>query len=192
MANIPQKVHDEIDSELVLDIPTLSNVMVKFEQEIKKGLSKAHHASSEVKCFVTYVQNLPAGTEKGKFLALDLGGTNFRVLLIILRGEEEYELKSKIFAIPQALMVGSGQNLFDHIAACLAQFIKDHDMQDEILPLGFTFSFPCQQAGLTTGRLIKWTKGFNCSDVVERNVVELLEDAIERRDVSLCAIKMHT
>ena len=35
-----------------------------------------------VKMLNTYVHSLPDGTEKGKFLALDLGGSNFRVLLI--------------------------------------------------------------------------------------------------------------
>jgi hexokinase len=57
------------------------------------------------------------------------------------------------------------------------------NVQDEKLPLGFTFSFPCQQVGLTRGLLIKWSKGFNCEGVVGRNVVELLEEAIERRNV---------
>ena len=31
--------------------------------------------------------------------------------------------------------------------------------------LGFTFSFPLQQEGLAIGRLVKWTKGFNCEGV---------------------------
>ena len=40
---------------------------------------------------------------------------------------------------------GSGTALFDHIAQCLAEFVHDREIQDEILPLGFTFSFPCEQ-----------------------------------------------
>jgi hexokinase len=63
-------------------------------------------------------------TERGKFLALDLGGTNFRVLLIHLKGDDEFEMQSKIYAIPQSIMLGSGTQLFDHIAECLANFIK--------------------------------------------------------------------
>jgi hexokinase len=63
-------------------------------------------------------------TERGKFLALDLGGTNFRVLLIHLKGENNFEMQSKIYAIPQSIMIGSGTQLFDHIAECLANFIK--------------------------------------------------------------------
>jgi len=62
--------------------------------------------------------------ERGKFLALDLGGTNFRVLLIHLKGEDDFEMQSKIYAIPQSIMLGSGTQLFDHIAECLANFIK--------------------------------------------------------------------
>lgn len=58
-------------------------------------------------------------------------------------------------------------------------------MYAERLPLGFTFSFPLQQLGLTKGLLVKWTKGFNCSDVVDEDVVQLLKDAIARRGVSV-------
>jgi hexokinase len=35
--------------------------------------------------------------------------------------------------------------------------------QDLKLPLGFTFSFPCEQEGLAKAKLVKWTKGFHCT-----------------------------
>lgn len=116
-------------------------------------------------------------------MALDLGGTNFRVLLITLDGQN-FDMKSKIYAIPQSLMLGTGTQLFDHIAQCLALFVNDLKLQDEVLPLGFTFSFPLTQYGLTRGNLVRWTKGFNCSGVIGENVVALLEEAIGRRNVS--------
>lgn len=62
--------------------------------------------------------------ERGKFLALDLGGTNFRVLIIHLKGENDFEMQSKIYAVPQNIMLGSGEQLFDHIAECLANFMR--------------------------------------------------------------------
>lgn len=74
--------------------------------------------------------------------------------------------------------------LFDHIAECLANFMKEHKVHKELLPLGFTFSFPLKQVGLTRGLLERWTKGFNCSGVVGEDVVLLLQEAIERRGVS--------
>lgn len=62
--------------------------------------------------------------ERGKFLALDLGGTNFRVLMITLGENHEFGMVSKIYAIAESIMTGSGEQLFDHIADCLAKFIK--------------------------------------------------------------------
>lgn len=60
----------------------------------------------------------------------------------------------------------------------------EHDLAGQKLPLGFTFSFPCKQEGLDVGRLITWTKGFDCEGVEGEDVVRLLHEAIERRDVS--------
>lgn len=74
--------------------------------------------------------------------------------------------------------------LFDHIADCLACFIKERSLGTELLPLGFTFSFPCKQEGLTKARLARWTKGFKCEGVEGRDVVELLKKAIAKRGVS--------
>lgn len=93
-------------------------------------------------------------------------------------------MKSKIFAIPQHIMLGSGERLFDHIADSLYKFMKEENILNEVLPLGFTFSFPLIQKSLTTGILKRWTKGFNCSNVVGHDVVQLLLDAIDRRGVS--------
>ena len=81
--------------------------------------------------------------------------------------------------------------MFDHISDCLADFVTDREIQDEQLPLGFTFSFPCEQEGLARARLVKWTKGFNCAGVEGEDVVQLLREAIARRGdvkIDVCAI----
>jgi hexokinase len=48
-------------------------------------------------------------------LALDLGGTNFRVLIITL-GEKHFDMKSKIYAIPQSIMLGTGTQVSKHMS----------------------------------------------------------------------------
>ncbi|KAF9423585.1 hypothetical protein HW555_001140 [Spodoptera exigua] len=160
-------------------------IMSRLHNDLVKGLGKDTHANSIVKCWITYIQDLPNGKERGKFLALDLGGTNFRVLIINL-GENHFDMQSKIYAIPNHIMTGTGVALFDHIAECLANFMKEHDVYEERLALGFTFSFPLKQLGLTKGILQRWTKGFSCSGVVGEDVVQGLKDAIARRgDLSL-------
>lgn len=63
-------------------------------------------------------------SERGHFLALDLGGTNFRVLLVHLNGEKDFKVHSQTYGISEAIMLGSGEELFDHIADCLANFVK--------------------------------------------------------------------
>lgn len=159
---------------------------------MKCGLARETHYLSTVKCLPTYVRALPDGNETGHFLAIDLGGTNFRVLLITLNGNENYQMCSRIYAIPESIMTGPGVVLFDHIAESLANFIADQQLCNESLPLGFTFSFPLVQHSLTKGVLVKWTKGFNCEGVVNEDVVQLLKEAINRRNdlnnVDVCAI----
>ncbi|VVC94068.1 unnamed protein product [Leptidea sinapis] len=165
----------------------IREIMSRLHTDILKGLGRDSHADAIVKCWITYIQDLPNGKERGKFLALDLGGTNFRVLIINL-GENHFDMQSKIYAIPNHIMTGTGIALFDHIAECLANFMKEHDVYEERLALGFTFSFPLKQLGLTKGLLQRWTKGFSCSGVVGEDVVQGLKDAIARRGEPHCRI----
>lgn len=55
----------------------------------------------------SFVRAVPNGTERGDFLALDLGGTNFRVLRIKLDGTQA-EMNGKIYRISESKMKGSG------------------------------------------------------------------------------------
>lgn len=166
---------------LVLSDSQLQEVFKRFCNEIRKGLAQTTHNQADTKCYVTYVQDLPTGNEVGKFLALDLGGTNFRVLLVTLKGHHEAVVESEIYAVPKEIMLGPGVELFDHIAHCLATFVEKHKVGGELLPLGFTFSFPCVQLGLTKAHLVRWTKGFQCAGVEQDDVGRLLKEAIARR-----------
>lgn len=51
--------------------------------------------------------------EHGDFLALDLGGTNFRVLLVKIRSGKRrtVEMHNKIYAIPLEVMQGTGEEV---------------------------------------------------------------------------------
>lgn len=82
-------------------------IMDLMLQSFNQGLGKETNATARVKMFPTYVRAVPDGSEEGDFLALDLGGTNFRVLLINLKGQE-VKMESKIYLIPQHIMLGTG------------------------------------------------------------------------------------
>lgn len=177
--------NDQIESILSkfrLSREYLHKIMALMLEEMYRGLDPATHDNADIKMFPTYVRSLPDGTERGDILALDLGGTNFRVLLINL-DSGEIKVKSKVFLIPQSIMTGTGTQLFDHIAKCLAEFMRAENLMHSSrpYPLGFTFSFPCTQKGLASATLVTWTKGFDCAGVVGQDVVKMLQEAIHRR-----------
>lgn len=58
--------------------------------------------------------------ENGDFLALDLGGTNFRVLLVKIRSgkRRSVEMHNKIYAIPLEVMQGTGEEVRSVSVTC--------------------------------------------------------------------------
>ncbi|CAF1118772.1 unnamed protein product [Adineta steineri] len=183
---------EKVLESLRLDDEKLRHIMQLLEQEMDAGLSPATHKNADVKMFPTYVRNIADGSETGQVLALDLGGTNFRVLLVTLLPQSRVDLKSKIFVIPQSIMLGEGVNLFRHLADCLLDFMKKENILKTNVryPLGFTFSFPCKQEGLASARLTSWTKGFTCAGVVNEDVVKLLQTAIDEKGINVQCVAL--
>ncbi|XKL62282.1 hypothetical protein PGB90_002115 [Kerria lacca] len=96
----------------------------------------------------------------------------------------KYQMVREKYEFSAETKVGSGEKLFDYVAECVEDFcnknnIKSHE--NVLLPMGFTFSFPMIQEGLNKGILVKWTKGFNATNVVGKDVVQLLIEAFNRR-----------
>nr|XP_039261313.1 hexokinase-2-like [Styela clava] len=175
--------------DFYLSDDTLEQITKQMEEEMVKGLGKDTNESAKVKMLPSFVQALADGSENGTFLALDLGGTNFRVLLVKLEHGEKPEMDSQIYKMPEEVITGSGEKLFDHIAQCMAEFLTRLNMKHVKLPVGFTFSFPCQQDRIDTARLISWTKGFSAEGVEGMDVVSLLREAIDRRgDIKVAII----
>ncbi|XP_041644414.1 hexokinase-2 isoform X2 [Cheilinus undulatus] len=184
---------DRYLQHLRLSDQTIMDVSLRFRREMDKGLCRDTNATAAVKMLPTFVLSTPDGTEQGEFLALDLGGSTFRVLLVKVSagGKQEVEMENQIYAIPETLMRGSGSELFDHIADCLADFMEKLGIKDKKLPLGFTFSFPCQQTKLDESILMSWTKAFKASGVEGKDVVSLLRKSIKKRgdfDVDILAV----
>ncbi|KAK9964549.1 hypothetical protein ABG768_005713 [Culter alburnus] len=186
----------EIDDTLAtfaLNSTQLQKVKEKMRMEMERGLKKDSHPTASVKMLPTYVYRTPDGTERGKYLALDLGGTNFRVLVVKIRTgmRNSVRMYNKIYAIPLEIMQGTGEELFDHIVQCISDFLDYMGMKNTRLPLGFTFSFPCSQTGIDKGDLVCWTKGFKATDCEGYDIVDMLREAIKRRnefDLDIVAI----
>lgn len=72
---------DKVVDAFTISLSGMREVSSRLTQDFEKGLLR-EGKDVTVKMLVTYVHALPDGTEKGDFLALDLGGSNFRVLHI--------------------------------------------------------------------------------------------------------------
>ncbi|VUZ47087.1 unnamed protein product [Hymenolepis diminuta] len=148
---------------------------------LRSGLKLKRREKSSVKMYPSYVTKMPTGEECGQYLALDLGGTNFRVCLVTLSGRREPPIvEQRTHAIPVEKMRGTGAELFDYLAANIHEFLRLRGLLDTEFKLGFTYSFPCEQAGLNTSFHVRWTKGFSATGVVGRNVADLLQSSIDK------------
>ncbi|CAD6593173.1 MAG: glucokinase [Alectoria sarmentosa] len=168
-----------------------------FISQMDEGLQKKGTSMSQIP---TYVTAVPNGTEKGLYLAVDLGGTNFRVCSIQLHGNTTFSLTQSKVAIPRDLMVAkTSHELFSFLAKQIETFLRTHHndhfeahtrrrktmssgegfRNEEIFQLGFTFSFPVNQIGINKGTLARWTKGFDIDDTIGQDVCELLQKEMD-------------
>lgn len=81
---------------------------------------------------------------------------------------------------------GERTPLFNHIAKCVKKFICDHHESDnQDIPLGFTFSYPCSQEAIDHGVLQRWTKGFDVKDTEGVDVVPVLNKELEAEGLTV-------
>ncbi|XVF09265.1 hypothetical protein REPUB_Repub07fG0077800 [Reevesia pubescens] len=177
----------ELEESCETTVGRLRQVVDAMAVEMHAGL--ASEGGSKLKMLLTFVDNLPSGSEKGTFYALDLGGTNFRVLRVELGGQRSsLDRDVERQPIPQQLMSGESEDLFDFIASSLQQFVEkgnDSEQSPITKELGFTFSFPVKQISVSSGILIKWTKGFAIEDMVGKEVAGGLQQALARKGLNM-------
>jgi hexokinase len=158
--------------------------------EMAAGLEKDGLA---LKMIPTFVTRLPQGHETVTIYALDIGGSNLRVIRDRLSGNGKI-VQEKVVkkTIPDAIQKSDASQLFDFVADAIAEAMIGDDTKDK--SLGFTFSFPVSQTALASGTLIKWTKGFTAAGVENNDVVALLDKALKRKgvDVTVAALANDT
>ncbi|KAK4689198.1 hexokinase, partial [Tremellales sp. Uapishka_1] len=190
------------ESLLTLTPQRMRMIVHAFETTLDNGLKKDGQI---VPMIPTYVFGWPTGEEVGEFLALDLGGTNLRVCLVTLQGHGKFEITQTKYRLTEEQKQDDGANLFDFCAECLSSFISDNlgrDASHGILPLGFTFSYPCDQERIdhgskriqpsaqnttdsSTAELIRWTKGFGAPNTEGKDVAQMFANSLKKYDVPI-------
>lgn len=195
-ANLTKDIPGDLSNELhaIEDMLTLlpellRKITAHFITELDKGLSKK---GGNIPMIPGWVMDFPTGEEKGDYLAIDLGGTNLRVVLVKLDGKRAFETIQSKYALPLDIRTSTADQLFDFIAKCLKEFV-DQEYKDGCsapLPLGFTFSYPASQRSVNTGVLQRWTKGFDIDGVEGHDVVPMLQDAIKKVNVPIDVVAL--
>ncbi|RCH96705.1 glucokinase [Rhizopus stolonifer] len=172
----------DIINQFTINSEYLVKIRDHFIAEMERGLN---NEKATIAMIPSYVEGRLTGKEEGKFLALDLGGTNLRVVLVTLEGGGKHKTVSSKSKISEELKTGPMRNLCDYIAECVDTFLTEQNIQDQNmeLHLGYTFSFPVLQSKINRGLLSTWTKGFSCKGAVNKDPVLLLQDALLRKHV---------
>ncbi|KAF9931823.1 glucokinase [Linnemannia zychae] len=191
------QVLETIADEFTLSTDQLEKLTVAFIDQMHSGLTvqdNNKNVSKDLAMIPTFVSGRPDGHERGSYLALDLGGTNLRVCLIALKGNHDLESHQRSFKVSEHLQEAHVSELMNFIAASINEFITsehinskiaEHSSNSETLELGFTFSFPVAQTAVNAGMLLRWTKGYNCPGAVGNDIVQLLQEALDRNNVNV-------
>ncbi|KAH9853885.1 hexokinase [Lenzites betulinus] len=204
-----RRILDDIEDQFRLTQDDLIRITSQFLQDFKLGLGEYNHPMAMIPTFVTGV---PDGTETGTFLALDLGGTNLRVCEVELLGNKEFVLRQQKYKVSEALKTGEATTLFDYLADSVDAFLTEfasavpasptteqanpflspslNDLPEPAVPLGLTFSFPVEQTALNRGKILTWTKGFAAKNAIGNDVVQLLQDAFDRKHLHVRCVAL--
>ncbi|KAJ3067930.1 hexokinase A [Podochytrium sp. JEL0797] len=179
-----EEVLDRLRGMFNINTQKLNEIVKSFLSEMKKGLEADGQALMMIP---SHVVNLPTGKESGSFLALDLGGSNFRVCEVVLDGNGGIRSRQSKYTLTDAQKASSGTELFDFFAEVVHKFLEENgpDATKQHYQLGFTFSFAINQTAIDEGFLMLWNKGFSNEGVVGEDVVRLLNEAFARRKLDI-------
>ncbi|EKV05518.1 Hexokinase-1 [Penicillium digitatum] len=183
--------HFAEEVETLCSTPLSTRNMVEMSEKIRAQFRECLQTSPF--CMLpSYNTTLPAGTEKGTYLALDVGGSTFRVALIELNGrhEEVRILKVSSVHIDEQLKMLEGTQFFDWMAGQIETILKevgaDYGRGDVPLGMGLSWSFPIEQISHNRGLVIHMGKGFKASvGTVGQELGDLLIQSCRKRNLNV-------
>ncbi len=178
-------INQAIANELRTFILSKSQIANLAECFRKSMLQRLNGSENSLKMLPSFLDK-PTGDERGRYIAVDFGGSKIRLLIVHLKGHREYEItKEHTFLLKDphneydfTTESTTGSELFAFIVSQIADFIDDNS----IYPLGHTFSFPTLQRSPNDAILIKWTKEIKTSGVEGLNVTDIFKAALLERN----------
>jgi hexokinase len=137
-----KSVEEELRGDI--NVEQLFNLSNGMKTQMKKCLQ-----DSEVCMLPSYNHQLPTGNESGTYLALDVGGSTFRVALVRLSGRESPSKIESIrsFKIDQPVKQLKGVLFFAWLAERIEETLSKHPEGHDAghtLSMGMAWSFPIE------------------------------------------------
>jgi hexokinase len=183
LEDLAQEVNQLFTSPLNLQkMLAMSELMrVQFREKLQ---------TSPICMLPSFNHTLPTGEERGTYLALDVGGSTFRVALVELSGEGPEEEKMRIQRMVSTQISDDvkrlpGTKFFDWMAEKIGEMLGDGETYvqgDTPLTTGLAWSFPIEQTSMGSGKVQGTGKGFVCFDTVQgEDLNGLIQEACKRR-----------
>ncbi|KAF2144870.1 uncharacterized protein K452DRAFT_265293 [Aplosporella prunicola CBS 121167] len=179
------------DARRLFDAPLLPARLLQMSARLQDQFALKLRQSAM--CMLpSYNHTLPSGHERGTYLALDVGGSTFRVALVELQGKSQGMriAKMRSFRVDDRVRQLEGHAFFDWMAERIEETIADPDVKKRCgphtLPMGLAWSFPVEQTSTRSGILLDMGKGFRASKGVQkRDLGELIMLACNRRKLNV-------
>lgn len=149
--------------------------------------------ASDICMLPSYNHKLPSGSEKGTYLALDVGGSTFRIALVELNGRQPGAKNMRIivmksYKIDEAVRQRRGTDFFEWMAEKIQHALADPQLQRSTstlsFPMGLAWSFPVQQTSSRSANLLDMGKGFRATEgLLGQDLSELIMAPCRKRNL---------
>jgi hexokinase len=145
----------------LLEAPLEPAKLLQMSAELQEQFAPKLQAS-DICMLPSYNHKLPSGLEKGTYLALDVGGSTFRIALVELNGKQPDAKDMRIvvmksFVIDEKVRQRSGTAFFDWMAEKIQQALADPQLQSvdgtRSFPMGLAWSFPVEYVDMCPIRM---------------------------------------
>jgi len=156
----------------------LKGVAENLQTKIEEGLCKENQ---EILCIPTHI-TASENIKDEKVLALDWGGTNFRAAIVEVKNGEPKIIeelpkfdengKKNSYRLSKDETVGfTGEKLCKQMAEWIARLEK---LDASVTKIGYCFSYPAASRLNGDAILLRWPKGIDIPDMINKSVGEML------------------
>lgn len=168
-----------------LENDQLKEIARLFREKVEEGLNTEN---TELQCIPTFITPKTTGMS-GKALVLDLGGTNYRVAIVDFGKKGTIIHPNNGWKKDMSIMKSPGytrDELFKELADMIVG-IK----HEEVMPIGYCFSYPAESVPGGDAKLLHWTKGVDIKEMIGQLVGKpLLGYLNERSKIKFTGIKV--